>query len=130
MIVDAENKVLGRLASHVASNAEPDSTIKIVNAEKAVITGSPQNIKDKYKHRQESGGKYTGPFQPISPGRIVGDTIQSMTPEGQDLNIRTYIQNPLEEPETSDIDVKKADPNKRGRTQIGEISRSLGWNPK
>ena len=48
-IVDASGLVLGRLASHVAKRILIGENVVIINAEKAIITGSKKNIVEKFK---------------------------------------------------------------------------------
>ena len=57
LVFDASNKVLGRLASHVASElltarkAGNQKRVIIVNAEKAIVTGPKTAVFAKYDHK-------------------------------------------------------------------------------
>ena len=48
-VIDAENAILGRLASYVAKQVLKGEEIVIVNSEKAIITGNKKNIQKNYK---------------------------------------------------------------------------------
>ena len=80
MVIDATDTILGRMASFVAKKALEGETIVIVNAEKAIISGNEENIKEKYKTRRDVGDRYKGPFFPRMPDRIVRRAIRGMLP--------------------------------------------------
>lgn len=78
--IDAHNAILGRLASIVAKQLLAGETIIIVNAEKAIITGDPKRIKEKYFERRSRGSPQHGPFFPKKAEMIVRRTIRGMLP--------------------------------------------------
>ena len=57
MIVDATGLVMGRLASVVATQLLAGNEIKIVNAEKAIITGRRESIYEEYFACRDRGHK-------------------------------------------------------------------------
>ena len=79
-IVDADNAVVGRLASIVAKRLLQGEEIIIVNAEKAVIVGNKSYIIEKYKERRDIGSVRKGPYYPRMPDRILRRTIRGMLP--------------------------------------------------
>lgn len=84
IIIDAENAVLGRLASFVAKQALQGKEIVIVNAEKAIIVGKEKSILENYKMRKALGrGHGRGPFFPTQSERIMKRTIRNMLPYKQ-----------------------------------------------
>jgi large subunit ribosomal protein L13 len=79
-IIDADNAVLGRLASVVAKRLLNGEEIIIVNAEKAVIIGNKPYIIEKYKERRDIGSVRKGPYYPRMPDRIVRRAVRGMLP--------------------------------------------------
>ena len=78
MIIDAEDLILGRMATVVAKKALLGEKIDIVNCEKAIILGSKKNISEKYIHKDTRGGPFHGPFIPKMPDRFVRRSIRGM----------------------------------------------------
>ena len=143
MVIDAEGKILGRLASFVAKQLLEGKRIAIVNAEKAVITGNPQTILEKYQKRRSIEGKpkpTKGPVQPRTPDRIVWKTIRGMLPmkkaKGREAlrRLRVFIGVPpeLKKVEVFELPFEYTVENLRPKKQKKEVTvywlaKSLGW---
>lgn len=137
MILDAENAVLGRVASRAAKEALNGNEVSIVNAEKAVLSGSPKvtyerhiMLKNKVTHRQH------GPFYSTRPDLFVKRTVRGMLPykktRGKEAykRIRAYLGVPEELKGKEMIKIEK-DVTKLGTlkyTTIGKVCSRLGWN--
>ncbi len=80
MIVDAENQVMGRLSSEVASMLLDGEEVKIINSEKAVITGKPEKTVKKYLKKKSIGDPRHGPHSSLRPENILRDSIKGMVP--------------------------------------------------
>jgi len=80
IIIDAKDKILGRLATQVAKKALLGEFIHIINCEKAVISGKKKRVFAHYKVRTERGIHTKGPFLPRMPDRFVRRTIRGMLP--------------------------------------------------
>ena len=78
MIINAENLILGRLATYAAKKALNGEKIDIVNCEKAIITGKRKDVLEKYKRKANRGGPFHGPFYPKMPDRFVRRVIRGM----------------------------------------------------
>lgn len=97
MIINAEDIILGRLASFVAKRAMEGENVKIINAEKAVIIGDKGDILSRYERKRKMGHPYKGPFFSRTPERLVRRTIRGMLPYKQEKgreafkNIKCYI---------------------------------------
>ncbi|MGY0288519.1 MAG: 50S ribosomal protein L13 [Thermoproteota archaeon] len=143
MVIDADGKILGRLASYVAKRLLEGKRIAIINAEKAVITGNPNTIKEKYIKRMQIPGRpkpERGMKISRTPDRIVWRTIRGMVPrkkaKGREAmkRLRVFIGVPDElkgvpiQELDEDYTKEKLKP-KRGRKimTVLELSRSLGW---
>jgi large subunit ribosomal protein L13 len=96
-VVDADNKVLGRLASEIAHRLrgkhKPEFTphvdtgdyIVVVNASKMVVTGNKGLDKKYYRHSGYPGGLYETNFAKMQerfPGRALEKAVKGMLPKG------------------------------------------------
>lgn len=135
MIIDAENLVLGRLASFVAKKALLGETIDIVNCEKAVVSGKRLVTLEHYREKHVRGYPLHGPFFPRDPVRMVKRTIRGMVPhkqgKGKDAfdRIKCYKGIPGEFEGKKFDTVKGAGSSKVYRTKfitVAEISKHLG----
>jgi len=96
-VVDADNKVLGRLASEIAHRLrgkhKPEFTphvdtgdyIVVVNAGKLRVTGNKETDKVYYRHSGYPGGIYEttfGKMQERFPGRALEKAVKGMLPKG------------------------------------------------
>ncbi|MDY6777029.1 MAG: 50S ribosomal protein L13 [Candidatus Nanohaloarchaea archaeon] len=99
MIIDAKDHILGRLSTHVVSALKEGEEVTVINADKAIIKGDPEEIKERYKEKYEAGSRDRGPFFPKSPDRIVKRTVKGMLPknnEGREMlgNLTVYKGTP------------------------------------
>jgi large subunit ribosomal protein L13 len=96
-LVDASNKVLGRLASEIARRLrgkhKPEFTphvdtgdyIVVVNAEKLRVTGRKAEQKMYYRHSGHPGGIYSTNFAKLQarfPTRVLEKAVKGMLPKG------------------------------------------------
>ena len=96
-VVDATDKVLGRVASEVARRLrgkhKPEFTphvdtgdyIIVVNASKLRVTGTKENNKKYYSHTGYPGGIKETTFQKMQqrfPGRALEKAVKGMLPKG------------------------------------------------
>ena len=94
-VVDAENRVLGRLASAIAHRLrgkhKPEYTphvdtgdyIIVVNAEKVALTGNKANAKKYYRHTGYPGGIKQTSFREMMenhPTRVIENAVRGMLP--------------------------------------------------
>lgn len=135
MIIDATDLIVGRMATRVAKKAQLGEEIKIVNCEKAVITGKKGSVLARFKQKRDHGVPLKGPYYPRMPDRIVRRMIRGMLPYKQEKGakaykrVKCYIGIPVElegqKIETIDeADVKKL--KNLDYQTIGEISKKLG----
>ncbi|MBM3391886.1 MAG: 50S ribosomal protein L13 [Betaproteobacteria bacterium] len=96
-VVDATDKVLGRLATEIARRLrgkhKPEYTphvdtgdfIVVVNAEKLRVTGAKAEQKVYYRHSGYPGGIYEDTFtklQKRAPARVLEKAVKGMLPKG------------------------------------------------
>lgn len=136
MIIDADNLILGRLATFAAKQAIQGEKVDIINVEKAVITGKPKDITGKYKQKFTRGHALDGPFFPRHPEKLVKRTIRGMLPYKQEKgkkafkNIKCYIAIPRELEGKKTETIEKAHIKNIKKTKhltVKEISKQLGW---
>ena len=83
ILVNAENVIMGRLASFVAKKAIEGEQVTIVNAEKAIVTGSKEAAMKKLKVRLSLGGKGNpekGPKFSRMPDKVMRMSVRGMLP--------------------------------------------------
>lgn len=151
LVVDARDCILGRVASQVAERALDGERIAIVNAEGVVVTGSEDDVLERY-HSRRAVGSDRGPFYPKRPDRILKRSVRGMLPytdqRGREAfeNVRVYVGNPYESrQDDSGTDTRHSDPNRDHEPvvledtsldrlsnikflSLGEISEKLGAN--
>lgn len=96
-VVDATDKVLGRLATEIARRLrgkhKPEYTphvdtgdyIVVVNVEKLRVTGNKAEQKIYYRHSGYPGGIYSDTFaklQQRAPARVLEKAVKGMLPKG------------------------------------------------
>ena len=144
-VYNAEDKVLGRLASVVAKQlitakkAGEDTRVIIVNAEKAIVTGKRSTILSDYRAKYELNHPRKGPFFPRMPDQILKRTVRGMLPYQKNSSGRNALRSLRVEIGTpSDLsgdlpdgcewgDSTKIDrPLPERFVRLGEISKELG----
>jgi large subunit ribosomal protein L13 len=81
VILNAEDRVLGRLASLAAKRLLKGEKVTIVNAEKCIVSGKHQVTAQEFRDRISRGDPYHGPFYPKTPDRIVRRVVRGMLPK-------------------------------------------------
>ena len=145
LVFDASNKVLGRLASHVASElltarkAGNQKRVIIVTAEKANVTGPKTAVFAKYDHKYKLNHPRKGPFFPRMPDQILKRPVRGMLPYQKNSSGRNALKSLRVEIGTpSDLsgdlpdgcewgDSTKIDrPLPERFVRLGDISKELG----
>lgn len=131
-VIDASGAVMGRLASHVAKRLLGGEPIVIVNAEKAVISGSRAHLLEDFRHKRERGTQRFGPYYPRMPHLIVKRAVRGMipyqTPRGRAAYRRLRVEMGVPAAYDNQPLVRVEDavkPVPRGMT-VGELAQALG----
>jgi large subunit ribosomal protein L13 len=101
-IINADGLILGRMCSILATRLLAGEEIAVVNAEKAIISGTRKRVLQNYRHKRERGSRGWGPFFPRRPDHIVKRTVRGMVPyrreRGNDAlkRLRVYVGMPKE----------------------------------
>jgi large subunit ribosomal protein L13 len=139
LVINAENKILGRLSSLVAKRLLLGDKINIINAEKSIITGSRKSILNKYKKRLQirtATAPWKGPLHPRMPDRLLRRIIRGMlpwdTPRGRTAykRLKVYIGTPNHLDEASLDSFPKIEcKTMRKKVYLSEICKEIGWIP-
>jgi large subunit ribosomal protein L13 len=131
MIIDGKDAVLGRLASTTAKKLLKGEEIVIINAEKVIVTGRPNDIKQEYLKKRQIGSPQHGPFFPREPQKIVRRTIRGMlpykTPKGRVAfkKLRVYVgENGMEGEPVAQKTIKS------NFMTVRDVAKILGWREK
>lgn len=96
-VIDATDKVLGRLAAEIAKrlrgkhkftftpHVDTGDCIVVVNAKKLRVTGNKAEQKIYYRHSTYPGGIYSTTFAKLHgrfPGRVLEKAVKGMLPKG------------------------------------------------
>ena len=144
-VYNAEDKILGRLASVVAKQlisakkAGEDTRVIIVNAEKAIVSGKRSSVLSDYRAKYELNHPRKGPFFPRMPDQILKRTVRGMLPYQKNSSGRNALKSLRVEIGTpSDLsgdlpdgcewgDSTKIDrPLPERFVRLGDISKELG----
>jgi len=83
VLLDANNQILGRLASYVAKHALSGNNVIVLNAEKAVISGRRKSIVEEAKRRLETrtlANQTTAPVHQRRPDLYFRRVVRGMLP--------------------------------------------------
>ena len=97
-LVDAKDKTLGRLASGIAQilrgknkinftpHMDMSDFIVVINAEKIILTGNKENLKEYWRHTGYPGGQKTVSYKQMLetyPDRIINNAVKGMLPHNK-----------------------------------------------
>lgn len=134
-IINADNLLLGRLASIVAKRVINGEEIAIVNVEKAIISGSRAHVLGKYHEKRNRGSVEGGPFYPRRPDDIMKRTIRGMIPyktgPGAEAlrRVKAYVGVPDEFAGQEMESIDEAHRNRLNKPMyvtLGTVSQNLG----
>lgn len=90
IVVDASNLILGRMATFVAKQALLGNEVRVINVEKAVVSGKKKFILSDIKNDMDRGTPAKGPFIPKTTDRYVRRVIRGMLPYKQPKGAEAY----------------------------------------
>ena len=97
-VYNAEDKILGRLASVVAKQlisakkAGEATRVIIVNAAKAIVSGKRTSVMSDYRAKYELNHARKGPFFPRMPDQILKRTVRGMLPYQKNSSGRNALR--------------------------------------
>ena len=138
MIIDANNLIVGRMATVVAKKALLGEKVEIINCEKAVITGKKAKILEGFKKKREMG-TYKGPIFHRNPEKLLKRMIRGMLPykknKGKNAfkRIKCYVGVPAKFRNKKAEKIKEAHFSKvplLKYVKIGDVCKEIGGRIK
>lgn len=135
IVIDGENCVLGRVATHAAKKALGGERVAIVNAEKMIIIGNEKDIVQRYRDKFEIRNISKPEESPkISrrPDLFVKRTIRGMLPSHSSRKldalhlIKAYIGTPKEFEGKTEKVFELKDLGKKHVT-VDFVCKKVGW---
>ncbi|PSQ22454.1 50S ribosomal protein L13 [Halobacteriales archaeon QS_9_67_15] len=128
VVVDARDCILGRVASKVATRALEGETVAVVNAERAVVTGSEQDVIGTFEQRRELGSD-RGPAYPKRPDGIMKRSIRGMVPHKTSRGREAFGDGDGEAVEADVLEGTSLDRLSSIKfVTLGDVSEALGAN--
>ena len=137
-VVDGTDLVLGRVAALVAKELLNGEDVRVVNAEKLVLSGNPRYTVQKYAKRRDIQNKSKpehSPHWPRRPDLLVKRVIRGMLPfrkaRGREAfkKLRVYYGVPEEFKSTEALSFERMHKNKLSVKSISvmELCKHLGY---
>ncbi len=137
--VDATNQIAGRLSSRVAKLLLSGRKVVVVNADKALISGSRNSVITQWKEKLELSSKVNpiyGPIHPRRPDNILRRMVRGMVPRKKPKGaaamkrLRVYIGVPssVKPAKLTKFDDASATRPPPVYVTMLELSNSLGWS--
>ncbi|MBO3802816.1 MAG: 50S ribosomal protein L13 [Candidatus Brockarchaeota archaeon] len=137
MVVDASNLVAGRLSSIVAKNLLEGRRVAVINAEKAVFTGTRRKLEERlefFEVKSRINPKHT-PRHYRRPDtffrRMVRGMLPRRKPSGAEAmkRLRVYVGVPEAYRGKGATSFKEAEYDTAGRKHmtLGELCAAMGW---
>lgn len=139
LIIDAKDCIAGRMCSHISKLLLKGHHVRVVNAEKCMISGNRYMTIKTYKQFLEISSATNpihGPFHPRKPDKILTRMVRGMLPKRKTSGItalkrlRIYIATP---PELKNAKFETFEDSKIRKPSsyfitLGELARQIGWN--
>jgi large subunit ribosomal protein L13 len=138
IVVDATNCIAGRMCSHVSKLLLQGNRVAIVNAEKAMLSGSRYKTINSYKEYLEINSVTNpihGPFHPRRPDTILSKMVRGMVPKRKSNGIeafkrlRVYMGVPegMKGASMESFDDSKISKPESYYISIAEVAKQIGW---
>ena len=136
-VVDASNQILGRMASYVAKQALDGKRVVVLNAERAVISGTKARVVARAKTKLKTrtlGNLEKGPTHPRRPDNYVRRVIRGMLPwkktSGKEAfrRVHVYIGTPDEYQGKEPVRIRDADASRLRvpYISVAQLSQEIG----
>jgi large subunit ribosomal protein L13 len=136
--VDASGLIAGRLCSKVAKLLLTGNSVVVVNADKALFSGSRSSVMGTFFERLKLGSVVHpkhGPFHPRTPAGILTRMVRGMIPRTKPSGaaalrrLRVYAEIPEQYGKVSfnKFDEAKATKPLAYYVPLGEVAERIGW---
>jgi large subunit ribosomal protein L13 len=141
IVIDCDSRILGRLASYTAKLLIKGGTVKLVNAEKAAISGHLPQIVAEYKRKVELIDKANpehSPYWSRRPDLLVKRIVRGMLPwkkqTGKDaykrLMVFVGVPPELSKAKLEKINTKAKDESYETTISVKQLTEHLGYEMK
>jgi len=138
LTIDAKDCIAGRMCSHISKLLLKGHYVRVVNAEKSMISGNRYKTIETYKEFLEISSATNpihGPFHPRKPDKIITRMVRGMLPKRKPSGLtalkrlRVYISIP---PELKDTKLDTFEDSKIRKPSsyfitLGELAKQIGW---
>jgi len=138
LTIDATDCIAGRMCSQISKLLLKGHSVRVVNAEKTMMSGNRYMIIDSYRKFltiSSATNPINGPVHPRRPDRILTKMIRGMLPKRKSSGIsafkrlRVYISVP---PELKDAKMETFKNSKIRKPQsyylsLGDVAKEIGW---
>ncbi len=136
-IIDAENLIVGRMASVIAKRLLEGEKIIIINAEKAVLSGKKKSGVREAKEFLGVGHPKKGPFHYRRPDRVVRKILRGMLPYKQPKGKQAYKRLKVFIGRPEELGDRKVETLRQAHAEklkcpyfmLGQLAKEIGWNP-
>jgi large subunit ribosomal protein L13 len=139
LTIDATDCIAGRMCSQISKLLLNGHRVRVVNAEKTMMSGNRYMIIDSYRKFltiSSATNPINGPVHPRRPDRILTKMIRGMLPKRKSSGIsafkrlRVYISVP---PELKDTKMETFENSKIRKPQsyylsLGDVAKEIGWS--
>jgi large subunit ribosomal protein L13 len=139
LTIDATDCIAGRMCSQISKLLLKGHNVRVVNAEKTMMSGNRYMIIDSYRKFltiSSATNPINGPVHPRRPDRILTKMIRGMLPKRKSSGIssfkrlRVYISVP---PELKDATMETFKNSKIRKPQsyylsLGDVAKEIGWS--
>ena len=138
LTIDAKDCIAGRMCSHISKLLLQGNHVRVVNAEKSMISGNRYKTIEEYKEYltiSSATNPIHGPFHPRMPDRILTRMVRGMLPKRKSSGLaalkrlRIYVAIP---PDLKNAKLETFEDSKIRKPSsyfitLGELAKQIGW---
>ena len=138
LTIDAKDCIAGRMCSHISKLLLQGHHVRVVNAEKSMISGNRYKTIGEYKEYltiSSATNPIHGPFHPRMPDRILTRMVRGMLPKRKSSGLtalkrlRIYVAIP---PDLKNAKLETFEDSKIRKPSsyfitLGELAKQIGW---
>ena len=138
LTIDAKDCIAGRMCSHTSKLLLQGNHVRVVNAEKSMISGNRYKTIEEYKEYltiASNTNPIHGPFHPRMPDRILTRMVRGMLPKRKSSGLtalkrlRIYVAVP---PDLKNAKLETFEDSKIRKPSsyfitLGELAKQIGW---
>ena len=138
LTIDAKDCIAGRMCSHISKLLLQGNHVRVVNAEKSMISGNRYKTIEEYKEYltiASNTNPIHGPFHPRMPDRILTRMVRGMLPKRKSSGLtalkrlRIYVAVP---PDLKNAKLETFEDSKIRKPSsyfitLAELAKQIGW---